>query len=79
MQGENANKIHYVYKVMVVQHICNSILGIPSPGYPGNKIQILMPSKFDKYIMILPAPSLLLLYDQMLVILFISKFYSMAK
>ena len=34
MQGENANKIHYVYNAMVVLHICNRILGIPSPGYP---------------------------------------------
>ena len=34
MQGENANKIHYVYNGMVVLHICNRILGIPSPGYP---------------------------------------------
>ena len=29
MQGENANKIHYIYKAMVVQYtcICNKILG----------------------------------------------------
>ena len=25
MQGENANKIHYVYNAMVVLHICNRI------------------------------------------------------
>ena len=46
MQEENANKIQYVYKAMVVLHICNRILGIPSPGYPGNKNQILMLIKF---------------------------------
>ena len=46
MQGENANKIHYVYKAMVVLHLCNRILGIPSSGYPGNKNQILMLIKF---------------------------------
>ena len=34
MQGENANKIDYVYNAMVVLHICNRIWGIPSPGYP---------------------------------------------
>ena len=43
---ENANKIQYVYKAMVVLHICNKILGIPSPAYPGNKNQILMLIKF---------------------------------
>ena len=36
-QGEIANKNHYVYKVVVVLHICNRNLGILSPGYPGNK------------------------------------------
>ena len=41
MQGENANKIYHVYKAVVL-HICNRILGIPSPEYPGNKNQILM-------------------------------------
>ena len=41
-----ANKIHYVYKAMVVLHICNRILGIPSPVYTGNKNQILMLIKF---------------------------------
>ena len=37
MQGEKANKIQYVYKAMVVLHICNRTLGISSPGYPGKK------------------------------------------
>ena len=46
MQGENANKIHHVYNAIIVLHICNKIWGIPSPGYPGNKNQILMLMKF---------------------------------
>ena len=45
-QGENANKIQYVYKAIIVLHIRNRNLGIPSPGYPGNKNQILMLIKF---------------------------------
>ena len=46
MQGENANKIHYPYKAIFVLHIFNRILGIPLPGYHGNKNQILMFIKF---------------------------------
>ena len=34
-------KIH-AYTALVVLHISNRILGILSPGYPGNKNQILM-------------------------------------
>ena len=48
MLGENANKIYHIYKAMVVRHICNRILGIPSPRYPGNKIQILMLIKVEE-------------------------------
>ena len=46
MLGENANKIHYLYKAMVVLHICHRILGIPSSGYPGNENQISMLFRF---------------------------------
>ena len=40
MQGENANRVHNVYKAMVVQHISERILGIPSLGYPGKKSNV---------------------------------------
>ena len=39
MQGENANKIHLVYKAMFVLHICNIILGILLLGYTEIKIK----------------------------------------
>ena len=42
MLGENANKIYQVYKGMDVLHIFNRILGIPLPGYLGNKNHILI-------------------------------------
>ena len=42
MQGENANKNHYVYKTMVVQQICNRCLDSPSE----NRNQIVMLIKF---------------------------------
>ena len=35
-----------IYEAMVVLHICYIILGIPSQGYPGNKIQILKLIRF---------------------------------
>ena len=39
---KKANKIYHIYKAIVVLHIYNRILGIPLPGYPGNKNHIVM-------------------------------------
>ena len=36
-EEKTQTKFYHVYKTMVVLHICNRILGIPSQEYPGNK------------------------------------------
>ena len=35
--AENANKSYHVYKVIVMLHVCNKILGIRLTGYPANR------------------------------------------
>ena len=43
---ENANKSYHFYKVIVVRHICNKILGIRLAGQPANKNKSLILIKF---------------------------------